>query len=571
LKSVTAAIPDRQLRTEEIPITWRPSLLECLAIFLGSCVLLFLGMSLHPYPYDEGLVLTAAMRVAAGQVPHRDFYANYGPAQFYILAGLFKLFGSSVFVERLYCLCIEGMLVVTMYVVAGLHCRRSIAACTALLTVVWIFGIGATAGSPIMPALLINILGCVPVCEAFTGPAPRRLMAAAGALAGLGFLFRYDTGIALVGIQCLVIAIAVFSRTESSRFRAFLAAVWPCLAGFTAVTLLPVVCYLSVAPLQAVLHDIVLYPSKYYRAARGLPFPGLSLRGLDNIALYLPLVIIGTCFYIVVKTGLDGRQKKVAGRAEAGQDTGWCGFLLTYSILGLVMYFKGIVRISLPQEFLSIIPTLLPVAVLFERRATFSRPMRGAIVVLVWLSVFPAVWASLKTTRLLYLRQDSVPRYLWSSMRNTAPAAQRNWCRAESPMTRGFCFSSDDDRIRAIEFIEAHTGPGQKLFVGLPQHDRIIINDNLFYFASGRLPATHWSHFDPDLQNRYDIQTRMIQEFNVDPPGYIVEDAEYAGETEPNDSSKSTGVTLLDEYIHRNYRQVEAYGNFTVWQRISTP
>ena len=63
----------------------------------------------------------------------------------------------------------------------------------------------------------------------------------------------------------------------------------------------------------------------------------------------------------------------------------------------------------------------------------------------------------------------------------------------------------------------------------------------------------------------------MIQEFNVDPPGYIVEDAEYAGETEPNDSSKSTGVTLLDEYIHRNYRQVEAYGNFTVWQRISTP
>ena len=32
------------------------------------------------------------MRVAAGDVPHADFYANYGPGQFYFIAALFKLF-----------------------------------------------------------------------------------------------------------------------------------------------------------------------------------------------------------------------------------------------------------------------------------------------------------------------------------------------------------------------------------------------------------------------------------------------------------------------------------------------
>ena len=46
-----------------------------LSVFAAAFFILFLGMSLYPNVYDESLVLTAAMRVAAGQVPHRDFYA----------------------------------------------------------------------------------------------------------------------------------------------------------------------------------------------------------------------------------------------------------------------------------------------------------------------------------------------------------------------------------------------------------------------------------------------------------------------------------------------------------------
>ena len=68
-------------------------------------------MSRRPVVYDEGLMLTAAMRVAAGQIPHRDFYANYGPAQFYLLAGLFKLFGETILVERLYDIVLKALVV----------------------------------------------------------------------------------------------------------------------------------------------------------------------------------------------------------------------------------------------------------------------------------------------------------------------------------------------------------------------------------------------------------------------------------------------------------------------------
>jgi hypothetical protein len=52
--------------------------------------------------YDEGLIVFGAIRVMNGDVPYRDFYANYGPAQFYVLAGLFKVFGPSILISRIW-------------------------------------------------------------------------------------------------------------------------------------------------------------------------------------------------------------------------------------------------------------------------------------------------------------------------------------------------------------------------------------------------------------------------------------------------------------------------------------
>lgn len=55
------------------------------------------------------------------------------------------------------------------------------------------------------------------------------------------------------------------------------------------------------------------------------------------------------------------------------------GFLITFGLLALVMYFKGIVRVSLIHMFLSILPSLLLIAVLFQHRMTFVRPIRMVI------------------------------------------------------------------------------------------------------------------------------------------------------------------------------------------------
>jgi hypothetical protein len=235
------------------------------------------------------------------------------------------------------------------------------------------------------------------------------------------------------------------------------------------------------------------------------------------------------------------------------------------------MYFKGIVRISLLQMYLSIIPSLLLIAALFEHKATFSRPIRIAIIFLAWLSVIVAGLSALREGRALHKERASLAERAFLSASGSTPEIRLTWCKIANPLTNGLCFFPDNDHIRTIEFIASHTRRDQKLFVGQTRHDRMFANDNLIYFATQRLPATKWSHFDPDLQNTYEIQTQMVHDIDVNAPPYVVLDSEFDLVHEPNDSSKSSGVTLLDDYIHSKYQRIETFGEMSIWQRIHTP
>jgi hypothetical protein len=216
--------------------------------------------------------------------------------------------------------------------------------------------------------------------------------------------------------------------------------------------------------------------------------------------------------------------------------------------------------------YLCIIPSLLLIAVLLQYGLAVSRAVRMAVVVLAALSVLTATWSSLHEIRGLQVYNVSVPERLWSSLERSPPNLQA-WCGSANPLTRGLCFLPDDDRIQTIGFMESHTSPGQRLYVGLTRHDRIFANDNIIYFAAERLPATKWSHLDPDLQSTYPIQAQMVRELEMNAPPYIVLDSEFDQLYEPNDSSRSSGVTLLDNYIRRNYQPVKTFGVMSVWQR----
>ena len=68
----------------------RPALL-----FFGAALISAFTIRQGIDPFDEGISLQAARRVANGEVPYADFTWAYGPAWPYLLAGLSKLFGGA--------------------------------------------------------------------------------------------------------------------------------------------------------------------------------------------------------------------------------------------------------------------------------------------------------------------------------------------------------------------------------------------------------------------------------------------------------------------------------------------
>lgn len=73
---------------------------------------------------DEGIILAGAERVLRGEVPYRDFFAFYTPGSFYLVAGLFRIFGDSFAVARFSIIVSGALFPVITYVLARRGCSR---------------------------------------------------------------------------------------------------------------------------------------------------------------------------------------------------------------------------------------------------------------------------------------------------------------------------------------------------------------------------------------------------------------------------------------------------------------
>ena len=542
-------------------------------LFVVSFIFLFMGMHRYPEPYDEGLVLTGAMRVAAGQVPHRDFYAIYGPADFYIPAALFKVLGQSVLIVRLLNLFVESLTVAATFAIASQYCRRPVAIASAGVTIVWIYGLNIYICSTVFPVALLNLISSVLLIPLFANSVTRKRLCLAGAIAGLSALYRYDTGAALFVLQVFLIAITCYvqPRATSKRMSVIASTLWPYVVGFAIPTLPAAVYFLSVSPAYPLIYDVFILQVRNYSRGRNLPFPGIHFKTLDELAVYIPIITVTASFFALLSRSFRSHRNPMRSIEEHSTNVERIGLIVTLSLLALVMLSKAYVRLGPLPIFPSLLPSILLMALLFEHRAELPRVGRILVNCLVGFCFFTAMFSAAKATRHLIL-EGSVPgrivRVLLASNKLVSEN-EADWCALSNPLTKGFCFSGDEGRLKAIEFIDSHTRPDQRLFVGLSRHDKVYENDNLIYFGSQRLPATMWSHFDPGLQNSYPIQWEMVEELKRSAPPYIILDSEFDSAHEPNDSSKSTGVTLLDDFIHSKYRFVQSFEEMSIWELIS--
>ena len=162
----------------------RPSLRYAILFVLGA---LLSGLTIRwgINPHDEGLMLQAGERIVDGQLPYRDFYANYGPGQYFLIGGLDWLFGPSLLTWRILRVALDAGVAVLAYALV----RRD--APEPLALGAWLTVAAAMAFPSIPhpnPTALALAFGGLLIAE--------RKPAAAGALAGLAAVFRLDLGLA---------------------------------------------------------------------------------------------------------------------------------------------------------------------------------------------------------------------------------------------------------------------------------------------------------------------------------------------------------------------------------------
>jgi hypothetical protein len=355
-----------------------------------SCVVLFLAMSRQENIYEEGIVLTGAMPVAVGQAVQRDFYTRDGPAQLYVLAALFKLFGQSFFLERLYDLLLKSLVVTAVYAIAAADCRRSIAAATAAVALLWQAGLTSLTASPIVPLCLLNLIGVAAILPAYVKWVPRRRLVAAGGVAGLAFLFRYDTGITLLVLQIMILASVAYWHSGSPRLPFLLEKVWPVAAGFATVVVPCALCYLSFAPLHPSVPDIMIYLSGHRHIADS------SSATVNNLRILVPLMLLAitaVALLAAMVRGLRSGGGRLTG--DEREERRYRGFLVAFGLLTFAMYIVGFGQLGWGQVYLSIVPSLLLVALLLEHESVLRGILRSVVAGLAVLSVIAAGWSFL--------------------------------------------------------------------------------------------------------------------------------------------------------------------------------
>lgn len=537
-----------------------------LVIFAASLMYLLTGLTAMVSMYDEGIPTYGAERILNGEIPYRDFWTIYAPAQFYMLAGLFKVFGSSIFAERLYDSVLRALIAMLVFLAAVRLTSLRWALFVWLVVAVWLKYLGYFA-YPNIPAVLFALASLYALLGFFHSDKPKVRLFFAGLLAGLAGLFRHDTGFYLILSElALVLPFAFFHRIQKNGGEGLfkrLAKLTPFAVAYlfgVVLPLLPVgIYFFCVVPTQMLIDDLVIFPLKVFPAVRRIPFPAplpdvfaLS-RGEVSVFRYLAQLSESWIFYFSLSALLAafvffafGKHRLRRRKNEGPPAPIWSWEIGLFLVFGLLSLNNLWIRSDLPHLLPSFVSAALISAGLGWQLFTKVRARKGFILGVFFLTI---------GLLLVY------PFYRWQTPEMNAPFRPlflgHNLERA-----RGV--GVNPNQVDAIRYLQSVSFPREWIFVGNHRHDLIYNNDIMFYFLSGLPCATKYHELFPGSATSAAVQSEIVEALKVNNVRHIVLVSHHRDRgvtTEP------IPVRLLDDFIARNYQPAAEFGDWSVWER----
>lgn len=528
-------------------------------VFSASYVILFATSDAMVNQYDEGLILTGALRVMNGELPSRDYYANYGPAQFTILGTLFSFFGPTLLVARAYDTLLAASAVTTA-AAATAFTRSRIGYIACLIVVLAFIIIGRVPLYPLTPAISIVLFSCLFAIKGLSdGWLMKRYLGLATCVAGL-MLFRYDLAVlALVALAVPVIGLTVCQ--VNSCFLSHRQAIGIMSRAFACISLAiatVLVILFIFGLLKPAVTDLTQYSLPNYQDTRALPFPRPPTALREAPRFFNVFFVAGAtvCCSAVIALAYF----TTINRKHLISDTHFVSII----VLGFVAafcYLKGIVRPS-PEHFLLANVTA---AVAFSVALDFlvslpicnASTIRKALHTALLFTLFAGSVGYLG----LALRQNFYSHPVYRDCQPLTPRLSTSTLRP---------FTTRPEELWAAQYIAAHTKPTDRILSATGRHDKVFANNCSLYFVAQRLPCTRWHHYDPGVTNTVEVQKEIIRDIAAHKVDLIVRDTSWDTVMEPNRSCVSSGVLLLDEYIDQHFHKVAASGHIELWQKVGS-
>lgn len=473
---------------------------------------------------DEGTLLVYPELVQRGAVPYRDFETFYGPANPYVLAAIYSIFGTNIYVERTVGLAYRMVILVALF---GLTRRWGTPIATGCMLL---------AGFLLLPLGLPAFAwqGAVACALCFiwvmATPGGNWRCPLGGLLAGLALTFRADIGPAVI----LATWVLLQPLSSSQRLRFAFGAV---------IGLTPFAALLLLSGPEQMFNNLFLYPVILCAPGRRLP---LFSAEPYLVRIFFAQIVAAAVNILVWFLAVRARPKEWRNRA-----------LLALALLGAGVIPQAWQRVDVYHVMFVafLIFGILPLTVfsLVSQRIGHRAPTWCALGATLLVAAFMgAIAPRLPELALVCFRQALQTRPEGSEFVHQGQ--------------RSFPVFSPERVVaigRMVADIERLSKPGERLFVGPGDLRRTNYCDTFIYHLLPKLrPASYFLEMNPLSANR--PGSRLASD--IMSADWLVLNHEWDFTDEPNRSTEY-GSPEAANMVKNHFRFVGPYGTFGVFRR----
>jgi hypothetical protein len=478
-------------------------------------------------PMDEGTLLVYPEMVQRGAIPYRDFETFYGPANPYLLAAIYTVFGTNIEVERTVGLLYRAVILIALFRIAR-RWGTAIATACMLISGLLLLPLGVIAYA------WYGALACA-LCFVWvmTSAEGRRRCLAGGFLAGLALTFRPDVGPAVI----LAALVLIWPLSQFHRWQFALGA---------GVGLIPFAALFVLAGPEQFFNNIFLYPVVLSGPGRRIPLFSAEPTWVHLFYAMVAAVLANIIAAILaVRAHPAGRREKV---------------LLALALLGAGVMPQAWQRLDIAHVLFVafLVIGILPISLyaLLARRSEKNQEHP---------------WLALGSTALvLLLLAASTPSLFIAAVSGFRVALQT------SPVGSAFIERGSrsfpvgpPERVasigRMLDEIERLSKPGERLFVGPGDLRRTNYCDTFIYHLLPTLrPATYFLEMNPLSANR--PGSRLAAD--VASADWLVLNRQWDVANEPN-RSVEFGPPEAANVVRDRFQMQGIYGSFAIFRRVN--